>query len=92
MSNFDKRTLQALEATASASAAYLDACDSGVGSNRLDPEYYRACGDLLIRIFALVEPENDFPDLLKRSPAAREIADSIQLRRRIEAGKLGYHL
>ncbi len=90
MSDFDKITLQAMEATAAASAAYLDACDSGAEGDRLDPEYYRACGDLLLKIFALVDPEQDFPDLLRRSPAAREIADSIQLRRRIEAGKLGY--
>ncbi|HEX6733167.1 MAG TPA: hypothetical protein VF096_00025 [Azonexus sp.] len=90
MSSFDKHTLRSLEATAAASAAYLDACDAGAEGSRLDPDYYRACADLLVKIFALVEPERDFPTLLKDSPAAREIAEAIVLRRRIEAGRLDH--
>ncbi|MBI2276623.1 MAG: hypothetical protein HYU74_04670 [Dechloromonas sp.] len=86
MFGFNQSTLLSLEATATTSAAYLDACDSGNHPGR-DPNYYRECGDLLTRIFLLVDAEKAFPNLLARSAAAREIADSIQIRKRIEAGR-----
>lgn len=86
MFSFNQSTLQSLEATAANSAAYLDACDSGRHPAR-DPKYYRECADLLMRIFLLVDAEKAFPKLLERSAAAREIADSIQIRQRIEAGR-----
>ncbi|HXE39303.1 MAG TPA: hypothetical protein VN639_12590 [Azonexus sp.] len=86
MFGFNQSTLQSLEATAATSAAYLDACDSGEQPCR-DPQYYRECGDLLMRIFLLVDAEMVFPKLLERSAAAREIADSIQIRKRIETGR-----
>lgn len=88
MFGFNQTTLQSLEATAATSAAYIDACDSG-GHPRPDPQYYRECGDLLMRIFLLVDAEKAFPNLLERSAAAREIADSIRIRQRMEAGWLG---
>lgn len=88
MFSFNQSTLQSLEATAANSAAYLDACDSGRHPAR-DPKYYRECADLLMRIFLLVDAEKAFPNLLEHSAAAREIADSIQIRQRIEAGRQG---
>lgn len=90
MPSFDQSTLQSLEASAAAAAAYLDACDSGTGEARLDAEYYQACGDLLMKIFLLVDAEKVFPALVERSPAAREVVDSIQLQRRIEGARLSF--
>ncbi len=90
MSGLEKTTLLALKATAIASAAYLDACDSGGCSGALSPEYYRLCGDLLTKIFTLVDAESHFPDLLRNSPAAREIAEGVWLTRLIEEHKLDY--
>lgn len=91
MSRFTKTSLLALETTAARSAAYLDACDFGGQYCRLDPGFYQACGDVLIKIFAMVDAEKAFPDLLEHSAAAREIADSIQIGRRIELSRLGYY-
>ncbi|UCV06419.1 hypothetical protein [Dechloromonas denitrificans] len=91
MSRFNKSSLLALETTAARSAAYLDACDFGGQYCRLDPGFYQACGDVLIKIFAMVDAEKAFPDLLEHSAAAREIADSIQIGRRIELSRLGYY-
>lgn len=85
MLSLDKFTLAALEATAAATAAYLDTCDSGAAGEQLDPGYYRACGELLTSLFQLVDAERDFPALLLRSPAAREVADAVLCARQIMA-------
>jgi hypothetical protein len=87
---FDPSTLHSLEASAATAAAYLDACDSSSGDGRLDAEHYQACGDLLMKIFLLVDAEKVFPALLERSPAAREAVDSIRLQRRIEGARLSF--
>ena len=91
MFRFNQITLQALETTAVTSAAYLDACDLGAQHCRLDAEYYRACGDLLMRIFSLVDGEKVFPYLFEHSAAAREVVDSIQMAHRIEVSRLGFY-
>lgn len=91
MSSFSQSSLKAFAASASAAAAYLDACDSGSSYVRLDPSYYRACGNLLVKIFALVDAHRHFPELLEQSAAAREVAESIQIGRRIELSRLGYY-
>lgn len=91
MFSFNRITLQALEATATTSAAYLDACDSGAKFCQLDPAYYKACGNVLVRIFALVDPDKAFPDLVEHSAAAREIAMSKQISHRIEVSRLGFY-
>jgi len=82
----DKNAMLSLRVTATASAAYLDICDAGASGGRPDAGYYRLCGDLLTKIFTLVDAARHFPELLKTSPAAAEIADGIRLARRIEAG------
>lgn len=91
MFSFNRMTLQALEATATTSAAYLDACDSGAKFCQLDPAYYKACGNVLVRIFALVDPDTAFPDLVEHSAAAREVAMSKQISHRIEVSRLGFY-
>jgi len=91
MSRFSKSTLQAFAQAATASAEYLDACDTGASHFRLDPGYYQACGKLLMRIFSLVDAEESFPQLLVRSAAAREIAGAIQIRQRIEADRQAFY-
>ncbi|HXE40015.1 MAG TPA: hypothetical protein VN639_16230 [Azonexus sp.] len=91
MASFNRITLQALETTATTSAAYLDACDSGALYCQLDPAYYKACGDLLMKIFALVDAEKAFPHLLEYSAAAREVAISKQITHRIEVSRLGFY-
>lgn len=91
MFSFNRITLQALEATAATSAAYLDACDSGAKFCQLDPAYYKACGNILVKIFALVDPNRAFPDLVEHSAAAREVAISKQITHRIEVSRLGFY-
>ncbi|WP_265946422.1 hypothetical protein [Dechloromonas sp. A34] len=91
MFSFNRITLQALEATATTSAAYLDACDSGAKFCQLDPAYYKACGNVLVRIFALVDPDKAFPDLVEHSAAAREVAIAKQITHRIEVSRLGFY-
>lgn len=91
MLSFNRVTLRALEATATTSAAYLDACDSGAQYCPLDPAYYMACGDLLVQIFALVDANQAFPLLLEHSAAAREVAISQQITHRIEVSRLGFY-
>lgn len=84
MSYFTQDNLSALEATATTAAAYLDACDSGALFVRLDPAYYCACGRLLFKILTLVDANRNFPSLLEQSAAVREVAETIQIGRRIE--------
>lgn len=84
MTYFTQANLTALELTAATAATYLDACDAGAQHIRLDPAYYLACGSLLMKIFSLVDANSDFPLLLEQSAAAREVAESIQIGRRIK--------
>lgn len=90
MSHFTRENLDALAVTASTAAQYLDACDHKA-SVRLDPTYYQACGEVLTAIFAMVNAEYAFPDLLRHSPAAREIADGIAMGRRIDTSRLVFY-
>ena len=91
MFSFNRITLQALEATATTSAAYLDACDSGARFCQLDPAYYKACGNVLVRIFALVDPDQAFPGLVAHSAAARELALARRITHRLEVSRLGFY-
>lgn len=84
MLRFTQANLASLAVTAGTASAYLDACDAGARYVRLDPAYYRACGDLLMKIFLMVNANKDFPLLLEQSAAARDVAESIQVGRRLE--------
>lgn len=83
--------IESFSVSAIRAAAYLDACDSGATDVRLSASYYQACGKVLNEMFALLDPHQYFPVLLERSPAAREIAESIQINRRIQVSRLGYY-
>jgi hypothetical protein len=76
MSHLTLTDLSALESTATTAAAYLDACDSGAKFVRLDPTYYQACGNLLLRIFSVVSAYEAFPGLVAQSNAARDVAEA----------------
>lgn len=91
MSHLTLTDLSALESTATTVAAYLDACDSGAKFVRLDPTYYQACGNLLLRIFSVVSPYEAFPGLVARSGAAREVAEAVEIGHKIEVSRLGYY-
>jgi len=91
MSKLDQAELKALQASASTAAAYLDACDGGARFVRLDPAYYQACGRLLVSIFTLVDAHAAFSALLELSPAARDVAESIAIGRRLEISRLGLY-
>lgn len=91
MINLSLSNLEALQETAVTAAAYLDACDEARPGARLDPDYYRACAGLLLRILGMVDPLRDFPVLMAESPAAREVAEAIAVGRRIEVSRLVYY-
>jgi hypothetical protein len=90
-SYFSQSALNALEATATTASAYLDSCDNGARFVRLDPAYYKSCGVVLVGIFLLVDAKQAFPLLLEQSNAAREVAESVQIGRRIELSKLVFY-
>lgn len=91
MSYFTPTQLASLEATATTAASYLDVCDSGTKHIRLDPAHYRTCGELLARIFNLVDARQAFPMLLQQSVAAREMAESIEIGRHIAISRLVFY-
>ena len=91
MLHFSPSHLSSLAATATTAASYLDACDEGAQHIRLDPEYYRACGDLLSRIFGLVDAQAAFPELLQQSAAARETAEAVVIARRLVVSRLVFY-
>lgn len=91
MSHFTRENLQALEVTARIAAHYVDACDTNTSGIPLDPDYYRACGDVLVKILSLVNPELAFTELLKESAAAREVAENVGIGRRIETSKIIFY-
>lgn len=91
MSHLSPTELRSLEASATTAAAYLDACDSGARFVHLEPEYYRTCGNLLTTIFSATDARITFPGLLAQSAAAREIAENIEIGRRIGISRLGYY-
>ncbi len=82
--------LKALEMTASAAAAYLDACDTGARHLRLDPDYYQQCASILHKILSLVG-HSEFPELLEQSAAARNAVEAIEIGHRIELSRLGFY-
>lgn len=90
MSHFHQDNIDALAVSAIKAATYLDACDTGALAANLDPRCYQACGNVLRQIFALLDPETNFPVLLEQSAAARELAESIKIDRHIEISRLGY--
>jgi len=79
--------IESVGGTAASAAAYLDACDEGLPGASFDPEYYRACACLLMKVFALVDASQSFAGLLENSAAATEIAESIAIGQRIEQGR-----
>lgn len=90
MSQFNSDNIESLTVTAINAASYLDACDEGAKTIRLDPGYYQACGKVLKEIFSLLDPHLNFPTLLEHSPAARDVAESMQISRRIEISRQVY--
>lgn len=91
MTYFTPDNIESLAVTAISAAAYLDACDEGIKTVRLDPIYYLACGKVLRQIFSLLDPVLHFPRLLEHSAAARDIAESVQISRRIGVSRLCYY-
>ena len=90
MSYLNQAQIRSLASTAASAAAYLDTCDNGAQFARLDPAYYQACARVLTTIFAVVDVQDAFPDLLSQSPAARNMPadgtpDPQQLRRLLPA-------
>lgn len=75
--------VESLGGSAASAAAYLDACDEGLPGAGFDPRYYQACGKLLMTAFSLVDASHAFPGLLEKSPAAREVAESIAIGNRL---------
>lgn len=90
MSYFSQSNLHTLEVSARSAAAYLDACDNGAKYTRLDPGYYQACGKLLLAIFSVVDAPRVFPNLIEESAAARDVAKSVDIGRRIQLSRLAY--
>lgn len=83
--------IKSLAETSATAAAYLDACDSGAKFVRLDPAYYQACARLLTTIFTVVNAAETFPDLLSRSPSARNAAESLEIEYHILISRTGYY-
>lgn len=74
---------------AATAAAYLDACDEGMPGAAFDPGYYKACAGLLMTILALQDANELFSELLERSAAAREVAETIALGKELETNRAG---
>lgn len=74
---------------AATAAAYLDACDEGMPGAAFDPSYYKACAGLLMTILALQDANELFSELLERSGAAREVAETIALGKELETNRDG---
>jgi len=91
MTYFTPDNIESLAVSAISAAAYLDACDDGAKTVRLDPSYYLACGKVLRQIFSLLDPGLYFPILLKHSAAACDVAESVQISRRIGVSRLCYY-
>lgn len=91
MPYFTPTQLASLQATATTAAGYLDVCDSSNRYVRLDPAHYRTCGELLARIFYMVDARQTFPTLLRYSPAAREMAESMEISRHLAVSRLVYY-
>ncbi|NTV72467.1 MAG: hypothetical protein HGA71_20290 [Azonexaceae bacterium] len=83
--------IRSLAETSTTAAAYLDACDNGARFVQLDPAYYQACARLLTTIFTVVDAAETFPDLLSRSPAARNAAESQEMEHHIRISRTGYY-
>ena len=56
-----------------------------------DPGYYQSCGALLYKIFTMVDAKANFPSLIEQSAAARDVAESVQIERRLEVSLAGYY-
>lgn len=91
MTYFTPDNIESLAVTAISAAGYLDACDEGITTVRLDPSYYQACGKVLGHIFSLLDPVLHFPILLEHSAAARDVAESVQISRRIGVSRLCFY-
>lgn len=91
MTYFTAAQLASLEASAATAAEYLDICDSGIPSSRLDPGHYRTCAELLAKIFYAVDARLVFPALLKQSAAAQEMAESVEIERHLTISRLVYY-
>lgn len=91
MTLFTPDNIESLAVSAVRAATYLDACDAGAMAVRLDPSYYQACGRVLREIFALLDPGQHFAVLLDQSAAAREVAEALNIGRRIGISRLGYY-
>ena len=91
MSYMNQAQIRSLASTAASAAAYLDTCDNGAQFARLDPAYYQACARVLTTIFAVVDVQEAFPDLLSQSPAARNTLECLQMERQIRSSCAGYY-
>lgn len=86
MQSLSSSIVESFGANAARAAAYLDACDEGMHGTAFDPGYYKACAGMLTTILSLANATQLFPDLLERSAAAREVAESIALAKELALG------
>ncbi len=86
---FSSGVLISFQTTAASSANYLDACDAG--QIPLNADRYRAYAQLLVKIFALIDPNRHFPGLLRQSPAAREVAEALHVTHRLQTDRKGIY-
>lgn len=91
MTHLSSSQIRSLAETSTTAAAYLDACDNGAKFVRLDPTYYQACARLLMSIFSVVDAATTFPDLLSRSPSARNAAESLEMEHHIRISRTGHY-
>lgn len=91
MTYFTPDNIESLAVTAISAAAYLDACDEGAKTTRLDPGYYQACGNVLRQIFSLIDPTRHFARILEHSAAARDVAESVRISSRLGLSRHSYY-
>jgi hypothetical protein len=91
MTYISPNQIKSLAETSATAASYLDACDSGAKFVQLDPTYYQACARLLTSIFSVVDAAKTFPDLLSRSPSARNAVESLKMEHQLRISRTGYY-
>lgn len=79
--------LTSARAKAYASALYLDQYEGGGSRNGMSALDYREHAQTLKQILAQGPSRYTFSDLLRNSPAAREVAEGLELERRIETSR-----
>jgi hypothetical protein len=85
-----KVALNSARAKAYASALYLDQYEEGGFREGMSALNYREHAQTLKQILAQGPSRYTFSDLLRNSPAAQEIAEGLELERRIEVSRAAH--